>query len=216
MKIISLSSSIAGPACAVAYCIKNFYYNNNYQTNFFDNLEISLISVNEILQTNNITDILTTNNLIVLNKDNKNSVYFNNFNKLISHHDLVKNYNNEDYNDVINKYKRRYYRLIDTIKNEDIIFFIRYGNEQYNDILYFMERIKIINPNLKPHFINVNFDENENCIQKNYNITNYNYINFYNYFDNSIQYNEDLYYKTIQFNWLKVFQIINNLLTTLS
>ena len=40
-----------------------------------------------------------------------------------------------------------------------------------------MERIKIINPNLKPHFINVNFDENENCIQKNYNITNYNYIN---------------------------------------
>jgi hypothetical protein len=38
MKIISLSSNIAGPACAVAQCIKK-YYNNDYKTNFFDFLE---------------------------------------------------------------------------------------------------------------------------------------------------------------------------------
>ena len=49
MKIISLSSSIAGPACAVAKSIKKYFYNNNYQTNMFDYLEISFLSILQIL-----------------------------------------------------------------------------------------------------------------------------------------------------------------------
>ena len=48
MKIISLSSSIAGPACSVACSIKKHYYNNNYKTNIFDYLEISLIGVIQV------------------------------------------------------------------------------------------------------------------------------------------------------------------------
>ena len=49
MKIISLSSSIAGPACAIATAIKKHFYNNDYQTNIFDYLEISLESINQFL-----------------------------------------------------------------------------------------------------------------------------------------------------------------------
>lgn len=212
MKIISLSSSIAGPACAIAYCIKHFYYNDCYISNFFDNLEVSLYSITQVLKNRNSEEIenkLNTNNFIFLNKDDKSSVCFNNFNKMISHHDLSKNYTSYDYNIFIEKYKRRFNRLIETIINEDIIFFIRYGNEQYENIIDFMNEINRINNNLKVYFINVNFDEHN--IIKNYDIKNYVYINFNAYLDNTIEYHDNLYHKTIQFNWLKVFDIINNL-----
>ena len=149
MKIISLSSTIAGPACAVSCSIKHKFYNNNYETNFFDFLEISLKSVQEVISIyNNNLDIIDKlyNNLnIVLNKDNKHSVYFNNFNKIISHHDLDKTYNLNDFNNFMNKYKRRFDRLINIIKNENKIFFIRFGNEKYEDIMNFINEVKIIN-----------------------------------------------------------------------
>ena len=94
MRIISLSSDIAGPACAISSCI-NTYSKNNYPTNIFDYLEISLLSIIEILkiktETLNIDNKLRGDNEINLNKDNKNSVKFNNFNKIISHHDLQEN-----------------------------------------------------------------------------------------------------------------------------
>jgi hypothetical protein len=211
MKIISLSSNIAGPACAVSQCIKKYFYNNDYKTNFFDFLEVDLISIITLfkIDISNIEGVLKTNNHIVINKDDKNSVYFNHFNKMISHHDLNKNYNGEEYQTFIEKYKRRYYRLMDYIYNEDKIFFIRYGYEEYNNILYFIDTIHKINPNLQIFFINVNFDENN--LEIDYNIKNYHYINFYKYLDKDIQYESELYYKTFQFNWNHLFTFINNL-----
>jgi len=208
MKILSLSSNIAGNACAVAYSIKNFY-NNNYQTNFFDYLEISLLSINEVLNEETIYDKLNSNQTMVKNKDNKESVYFNNFHKIISHHDLVNNYNNKEYIYFIEKYKRRHIRFLDTIKSENKIFFIRYGFENYENITTFMNKIKNINPNLNFFFINVNYDEKN--IEINYDIKNYIYINFYNINDKNIQYNDDLYFKTIQFNWKVIFDLLMNI-----
>lgn len=210
MKIISLSANIAGHACAISYCIKNYYYyNNNYPTNFFDFLEVSLLSIIQVLKTSNIVDDLKQNNTILLNIDNKNSVYFNKFDKMISHHDLQNIYDENNYNDLIKKYERRYYRFIDTIKDNDKIFFIRYGFEDYYNIINFMEEINKINSNTEIYFINVNFDETNTKIE--YDIKNYFYINFYNYIDNNIIYNNDLYYKTMQFNWDIIFTIIKNL-----
>jgi hypothetical protein len=52
MKIISLSANIAGPACAIATSIKKYFYNNNYITNIFDYLELSIISINQFLLLN--------------------------------------------------------------------------------------------------------------------------------------------------------------------
>ena len=49
MKIISLSALIAGPACAIATSIKKYFYKNNYITNIFDYLELSIISINQFL-----------------------------------------------------------------------------------------------------------------------------------------------------------------------
>jgi hypothetical protein len=52
MKIISLSANIAGFACAIASSIKKYFYNNNYITNIFDYLELSIISINQFLLLN--------------------------------------------------------------------------------------------------------------------------------------------------------------------
>lgn len=207
MKIISLSSEIAGPACAVANSIKK-YYNNNYKTNFFDFLEVSFFSIIQLLKIENIENELKTNN-IISNYIGKKSVYFNNFNKMISHHDLEENYSDEDFNDFIEKYKRRYNRLLDIIKEEDKIFFIRYGLENEDFINDFINEINKINECLNVYFINV--DYNTYNLNINYNIKNYVYINFFNYIDYNIKYDDDLYFKTLQFNWDKVFEIINNL-----
>jgi hypothetical protein len=222
MKIISLSCNYAGPACAVGHCIKHLYYNGNYQTNMFDYLEISMETIINILSTNDINNDLKTNYRIELNNKNKNTVYFNNFNKMVSYHDLPQPYDNNDINNLIEKYQRRYYRLIYDIKREDKIFFIRYGLEDNNNIKKFIDRINQLNPNLKVHFINVDYNDNidyndkinynnkiNNDINNNADNDYYHYINFYKFLDIHKKYEEDLYFKTIQFNWSAVFGLIH-------
>jgi hypothetical protein len=210
MKIISLSSSIAGPACAIGICIRKHFYNNNYQTNMFDYLEISLLSIIQILFLND-GDInyLHMNNEIFNNTDGNNSVIFKNFDKIISHHDLCLNYLDEDYKKFIDKYKRRYHRLIEYINTEDKIVFIRYGIEKNIEIQNFMKKINEINPKLEVYFINVNYDEKSEII--NYNIKNVFYINFYDYLDVNITYNKNLFYKTMQYDWKIINDLINYL-----
>ena len=212
MKIISLSSSIAGPACAISVSIKKHFYNDNCETNIFDFLEVSLESIIKILtiKINNldIEEILKNNYNIIVNNDGNNSVFFNNFDKLISHHDLIINYNDEDFNNLTQKYKRRYNRLINYILNENKIFFLRFGNESKELIINFINTVKIINNNLEIIFINLFFDNNS--INLNYDIKNYYYINFYNDIDYNKTYSEDLFYKTLEFNWFSVYEIINN------
>ena len=205
MKIISLSSSIAGPACAIACAVKQYFYNNNYQTNMFDYLEISLASIIQIL-TLNPSDIqyLSENNEIVLNKDGNNSVIFKNFDKIISHHDLKQDYDNNDYISFIEKYKRRYYRLIDHIKNENKIFFIRHGIEDENELLSLIDIILKINPTLDLYFINIiNYEYNYTNLKNNKNFI---VVNLY------IDTSEDLFVKTLNSNWNPIYSfIINNL-----
>jgi hypothetical protein len=211
MKIVSLSSSIAGPACAIALCIKKYFYNNNASTNIFDYLEISLESINQLLNISfdEIDKYLRTNNEIYINKDDYSSVLFKNFDKIISHHDLTKEYTELEYDNFIEKYKRRFYRFMNDLKYEDKIFFIRYGNDNIKSIEYFIEIIKNINSNLKFYYINVDFIESDNLeIRNRYEINNYIYINFYKYLDKNQEYNENLFYKTLQYDWKIVYNII--------
>ena len=209
MIIISLSSNIAGPACAVATAIKNnLYLNKNYPTNFFDYLVVSLKSVNELLSIKASDIQYLDHNLNIYNNFSKSmTVEFNNFNKLISYHDLKKDYDNQDFINFIDKYKRRYFRLLNYIKNEKEIYFIRYGEEDINEIKIFCNIIKNINSNLFFRFVNVIYNENKIHVDINFN--NYLLINFYDINDKNIKYNEDLFYRTLQFNWLKIFEIIN-------
>jgi len=76
-------------------------------------------SVNEILENK---PVIFKSNYIY---SNTTSINFNNFDKLISHHDIHK-FNDNSINEITEKYNRRYLRLIKTIKEEKKINFIRY------------------------------------------------------------------------------------------
>ena len=208
MKIISLSSDKAGFACAVATSIKK-YYNNNYQTQIFDYLVCSLNTINSILKTTNYNDII--NNLEITPIDNKSCVKFKNYDNLISYHDLLNPYTKSDYINFIEKYKRRYNRLLEIIKNEDILYFIRFGYEDEKDISNFFHIIKYLNVNIKVHFINVYYNKINN--DYNYTIINNNCffvpINFYLFEEKDKIYDVDEYYKTLEYNWDNIFKIIN-------
>lgn len=209
MKIISLSSNIAGPACAIATSIKKYFYNGIKETDMFDYLEISLVSIVQILKLNE-GDIhnLSDNNTFIPNINNCQSVTFNNFDRIISHHDLKNDYNIQDYINFIDKYKRRYYRLMETIKRENKIFFIRYGEENANEFIEFINIIKTINPLCDFFIINLIYDmENKEIIT---DIPNLYVINFYHFLDSNVCYNDDLYYRTIQLNWRIVYNLIYN------
>ena len=201
MKIISLSSSIAGPACSIACSIKKKYYNNNYKTNIFDYLEISLISVIQIcLLDNEQIEYLSNNNIITSNTDGKKSVQFANFDKIISHHDLPENYTDEDYNNFINKYIRRFRKLMNDIMTEDSIYFIRHGYESEDEIKLFIRTIHNINKKLDIHFINIIWDEDFKDTLS-FNIPNYIFINLYDSSSSS----DSLFNKIVDSDWSKVF-----------
>ena len=209
MKIISLSYETAGYACSIATSIKNKY---KLCTNFFDYLVTDL---NTIIQVLNLTDF----NLLKYNFDyedqaeKKNiTLKWKNFTKLISYHDLKNNFNNNDLNSLIKKYVRRYFRLINDIYSEKIIFFIRYGKTDKTEIKSFIDYIKKINNDLVIYFINVDYDENFKHNINYSDIGNYIYVNFYEINNNNdlIKNLDDPYYKILNCNWEYVFQIIEN------
>lgn len=211
MKIISLSSNIAGPACSIACCIKNFFYNNNYKTNFFDYLEISFTSILQILRLkeNDINYLSIDENNSFINNTNKKTIMFSNFDKIYSHHDLKANHSFDELNNFFEKYKRRYYRLIDYIKNENIIFFIRYGIENESQICEFIEIIKELNPQLKVYFINIyESNENKSIYNKINNLDNFIEINYNDYIDINRIYSKEAFYRLKEYDWNVIYKII--------
>ena len=232
MKIISLSSNIAGPACSIACCIKKFFYNNNYKTNFFDYLEISFISILQILRLkeNDINYLSIDENNSFINNTDKKTIKFNNFDKIYSHHDLNTDYSIDELNNFFEKYKRRYYRLIEYIKNENIIFFIRYGIEDESQICEFIEIIKDLNPELKVYFINIyendgvfcklqlpsvslaaphpEATENKSAYNKINILDNFIEINYNYHIDKNRIYSKDLFYRLLEYDWSIIYKII--------
>ena len=67
--------------------------------------------------------------------------FSDNFDKLISYHDLKKKPSHDDLILFENKYLRRYFRLIHSIYEEDVIFFIRYGKTQLIIWIYCRRKI---------------------------------------------------------------------------
>jgi hypothetical protein len=212
MKIISLSSNIAGPACSIACCIKKFFYNNNYKTNFFDYLEISFTSILQILRLkeNDINYLSIDENNSFINNTDKKTIKFNNFDKIYSHHDLKADHSIDELNNFFEKYKRRYYRLIEYIKNENIIFFIRYGIEDESQICEFIEIIKELNQQVKVYFINIyeNDNINKSVYNKINNLDNFIEINYNYHIDKNRIYSKDLFYRLLEYDWSIIYKII--------
>ena len=111
----------------------------------------SMDSVIEILNCNNINNILYSDNIV---KD-LNNPYNCNYSRIVikslhycvSIHDLGKNYIDNDILDFIDKYSRRFKRIIEYIKSNEQICFIRMGYVSCDEIYKFIETIKKINSN---------------------------------------------------------------------
>ena len=193
---ISLSSSYAGNACAVRQSINNYTTSSN-KTQFFDWLVTSMKSVNQILEN---TPIIFENNYIYPNLLNTTSINFKNFDLLISHHDIHE-FNDNSINEITKKYIRRYEILINTIKEQKKINFIRYCKNQQNieeeEIIRFYKNIKNINNNLIFNFILIS-DNNDLVIPSNLLKDNFIYINLNNYVDDNILNETNNYFKIIK------------------
>ena len=193
---ISLSSSYGGNACAIRESINNYTQNIN-KTQFFDWLITSMKSVNQILEN---TPIIFESNYIYPNSLNTTSINFKNFDLLTSVHDIDK-FNDNSINEIIEKYTRRYERLINTIKEQKNINFIRYCKNQQNieeeEILIFYKNIKNINPNLVFNFILIS-DYNDLVLSNNLLKDNFIYINLNNFIDDDVINETNDYYKIIK------------------
>jgi hypothetical protein len=194
---ISLSSSYAGNACAVHESIIKYNISTSNKTLFFDWLVTSMKSVNQVLE--NMPIIFETESMRP-NTLNTTSINFKNFDLLISHHD-IHDFNDNSINEITNKYIRRYERLINTIKEQEKINFIRYCKNQQNleekEIYTFYKNIKNINPNLLFNFILIS-DDNDLVIPNNLLKDNFIYINLNNYVDDDIVNETNDYNKIIK------------------
>jgi hypothetical protein len=193
---LSLSASYGGNACAVRQSIDN-YTTNSTETHFFDWLVTSMKSVNQILEN---TPIIFESNYIYPNSLNTTSINFKNFDLLTSHHDIDE-FNDNSINEITEKYIRRYERLINTIKEQTKINFIRYCKNSTNieekEILIFYKNIKNINPNLLFNFILIS-DCNDLVIPNSLLKNNIIYINLNNYIDDDILNETNEYFKIIK------------------
>lgn len=155
MKLISI-----GHACNIRFGINEYYSSigEKYgQTNFFDWLTTEFSSVVQLLKCDYLK-IINKDNISIYDFSEENmKVSFNLLNHCESLHDLKKNHNNDDINQFINKYRRRYCRLIDYIKNNETIYFIRYTTDS-SDIKpnEFISSVLNINPNKKFKLVTLN------------------------------------------------------------
>jgi uncharacterized protein YktA (UPF0223 family) len=159
MKYISI-----GVACCVKYNIDK--YIGNSETLFFDWLMTSMNSVIEILSCNNINNILYLDNIILdVNNPYKlenSRIVIKSLNFCVSIHDLPRNYTDNDILDFIDKYTRRFNRIIEYIKSNEKLCFIRFGHENNDNIYKFIETIKKINANCDFTIVVIDNDKKNN------------------------------------------------------
>jgi neutral trehalase len=163
-------------------------------------------SVNQVLEN---TPIIFESNYIYPNPLNTTSINFKNFDLLTSHHDIHE-FNENSINEITEKYTRRYKNLINTIKEQNKITFIRYCKNQQNieeeEILRFYKNINKINPNLLFNFILIS-DYDKLIIPNNLLHDNFIYINLNNYIDHDVLNEENEYFKIIK-KYKCIFDIV--------
>lgn len=147
MKYISI-----GKSCCVKYQIDKIIQKS--ESLFFDNLMTSMNAVIDILNSPDINNILHFENIItdpINNADpiNNRRVSIKSLDYCISIHDIKKNFTSDDIFKFIEKYKRRFNRIIEYIKSNETIVFIRYGAVDNLLIYKFIETILKINSNCK-------------------------------------------------------------------
>jgi hypothetical protein len=210
-----------GRHCDVAYNIKN-YINQDFPTQFFDWLRTDFKCILYILKLKNIYQIFNIANFSIDYETfapRDLSITLKNFEKenlnLIFHHDIsFDNYDNIELNYklicFIDKYKRRFNRLIEVIKSDKRICFIYRVTEEKidfeTDIDEFEKVLKTINKNINYLLvILVETEENYQFIK----YSNYLKINISKFIqEGKIDYSD---YTLSHIEWEKIFTIIKHL-----
>ena len=196
MKYISI-----GCQCSVKYQIDK--HKGITETLFFDWLMTSMNSVIKILSCDNINDILYFDNIIkdinIPYHGNNTRIVIKSLDFCVSLHDLPKNYTNDDIINFINKYKRRFNRIIEIIKSNEKIYFIRDDESDFDDNIRnkFIETILKINPNCNFTIVVINNNKtNDNGIFKYKNCL---------YFKLNINPTISIDWTKTYLNWEKIF-----------
>lgn len=137
-----------GRACDVKYNIDKF--TGSKETFFFDWLMTDMASVNKILGTDKIDSILFFENIIQNPKNpihgSNSSIIIKSLSYCVSIHDIPVSYDSSHINNFIEKYKRRYNRIIEAIlNNKSVIYFIKKGKITYAEKYIFIKNIQNIN-----------------------------------------------------------------------
>lgn len=170
------------------------------ETNFFDYLLDTSIKSIKLLCENKIEDILNNLKFEEIKNYKKLYVYFTKLDNIISMHDLCKNYSKAYYKKFIDKYKRRYFRFLDLIKNNKFSYFIRNGKINDDEFDNLNSLILKLNNNKKFIIVSIHKD-NINEVKDNFVKLNF------NNFEISKKY--DKYYTNI--DWNKIFNYILSL-----
>jgi hypothetical protein len=193
---ISLSARYVGYACAITQSKIN--YLEKRETHFFDWLICSLKSVNEVLEGKPIEfedDYIYPNNLDTV------SINFKNFDLLTSHHDIYK-FNENSILEITEKYNRRRLRLLETIKCEKLIKFIRYckNNKDIEELQIdkFYENITSINPVLEFYFLLASDNKDIVITETLLSKKNFKYINLLDHMDEDATMEQNDYFKIIK------------------
>lgn len=190
-----------GGACNMNYQIQKHV--GKKETLFFDNLITCINSVISILSFfENIDKLLYFENMI----QKPNDPIFNNVkSKMIIKslpfcepiHDVKIDFTDEDILEFIEKYRRRFLRIITYIKGNDKIVFCRYGNINTKEKLAFIEQIKKINPECNFCLVSINSNQDADSIKKEENFLEINIQK------PEVPYEYD--WKTSYLDWKKIF-----------
>ncbi len=167
---VSLCKYISiGNACNVKYQIDK--HRGKKETLFFDWLMTDMFSVISILNSyNNIDELLNFANIIKCPDNpthgNYSRILIKSLPFCVSIHDIGIDVTEKDINKFIEKYKRRLNRIVNYIKSNEKIYFLRFGYIDDNMKSAFFQTIKAINPNCNFALISINQNENNNCINK--------------------------------------------------
>lgn len=198
-KFISLGSN-----CSIKYNLD--LHIGKEQTLFFDWLITDMKSVNQLLSCTNIDEIININSIERIGgNSNKNlsKVNITTLSKCISMHDLSLRYDNNEAIDFVNKYKQRYFRIIDLIKNSSSkLYFLIYGNVSKDEMDHFITIIKNINNLCTFKLIIINY--NNSLYEDSYVL----HINLNDYEIEGKQILLEDYWKAELWDWNAIFNFI--------
>ena len=197
-----------GAACNIKYQLDLIF--GKKETLFFDWLMTDMTSVIEIFNNyNDITKLLYYDNVIQNPKNpshnKKACIIIKSLSLCESMHDIDLNVTQQKIYDFIEKYKRRLDRIITYIKNNnDIIYFVRHGDINYDEKNKFIDIIKEINPNC--NFILASLIKSNIDLSILLQSDNYICININKFKKNT----DHVDWRNEQYNWLSIFNTISN------